>query len=268
MSDAPDALETSFSAIGRTATVSQMIDPTSLARFEAAVGVDECSPLSHWAYFGEIVPDELLGEDGHPRRGEFLPAIETLPRRMFASASIAFLAPIVVGSEATLTLRIVDVRHKRGSNGELVLVDVERAIAQFGSPCVRELQTLAYLPAPTRDLVSVGEGATLGGGEIWLPGPINLFRFSAATFNGHRIHYDRVYATDVEGYPDLVVQGPFTAARLAALANRRGTLTAFSFRAHAPCFVDRPVRLVEIDGGLLQAIREDGVISMTARATY
>ncbi len=263
-------------AIGRRRELTQRLDASSLLRFAAATGWDGDNrppPLAHWAFFHEVAADADLGADGHPRPGGFLPFAPELPRRMFASAVIRFERPLVFDAPAEMALEVADVRHKQGRGGDLLFVDVARTIAQSGAPCVRETQTLVYrpavaatpspLPAPAPDAFVAPEG-----GELWRPGPANLFRFSAATFNGHRIHYDRLYAVEVEGYPGLVVHGPFLAARLAALAARRAPLASFEFRAAAPCFVDQPIRLAEVAPGELQAIRCDGVLCVTAKATY
>ena len=105
-------------------------------------------------------------------------------------------------------------------------------------------------------------------GEIWEPTSTHLFRFSAVTFNGHRIHYDQPYATGVEGYPALVVHGPFIAAKLAGLAERRGPLAGFSFRAQAPIFLGQPIRLRDDGAGEVSAIRCDGAVSTLAKVSY
>jgi 3-methylfumaryl-CoA hydratase len=116
--------------------------------------------------------------------------------------------------------------------------------------------TLAPLPEPDAEI-----------GEVWRPDEVNLFRFSAATFNSHRIHYDAPYAAEVEGYPGLVVHGPFTAAKLAAYAGRRGNLASFAFRAQSPLFVRQPVRL-QADDDEVRAIRCDGAVAMSAKVTF
>ena len=119
------------------------------------------------------------------------------------------------------------------------------------------------LPTPTADAAQAP-----GGGEVWTPGTVNLFRFSSVTFNGHRIHYDLPYATLVEGYPSLVVHGPFIAAKLGELARQQGTLASFEFRAQSPCFVDQPIRLLRSDTTTFQALRCDGQIATVVKATY
>ena len=131
---------------------------------------------------------------------------------MFASAEFRFGAPLVLGEAAELVSTIADLRRRSGRTGELVLVDVERRLSQGGAPRLTEVQTIVYREAGAAT-PPVPEAAS-GPGELWRPNPVDLFRFSAATYNSHRIHYDQAYARDVEGYPDLVVHGPFTAARL------------------------------------------------------
>ncbi len=266
---APEALADWAASVGRTETQVQRLEVESLRRFALAAGDDpdverRSPPLAHWAFFLPSPADDGIGEDGHPRRGGFLPAI-TLPRRMFASAEIRFEAPLLLGEEAELTSAVAAVTHKSGRSGELVFVEVDRLIAQAGTPRVRERQHYVYrqdgAPAP------LPVPAHLPDGEVWQPEAVNLFRFSAATFNGHRIHYDLPYARDVEGYPALVVHGPFTATRLAGLAARHGALAAFSFRAQAPLFLGQPIVL---EGGPeeFNAIRCDGAVAMTANASY
>jgi 3-methylfumaryl-CoA hydratase len=263
--------------IGRSETRRQVLDAASLRRFAVATGADpdvECvpPPLALWAWFLDAVPDAGLGRDGHPKRGGFMPPIH-LPRRMFAATAFHFGAPLLLDTEAEIDVRIADVRHKNGRTGGLVFVDVDRIVTQAGAVRVTERQTIVY-----RDL---GDGGSVplpvpagnaenppAVGEVWRPGPVNLFRFSAATFNGHRIHYDQAYATGVEGYPALVVQGPFIAARLAMLAAIDGDLVNFEFRALSPLFADQPVRLLKSAPGAFQALRCDGAVAAGVEAGY
>lgn len=263
--------------IGRSETRRQLLDTASLRRFAVATGADPeveriQPPLAIWAWFLDAVTDSEIGTDGHPERGGFMPPIP-LPRRMFAATQFRFEAPPRLDREAEMLVRVTDVTHKSGRSGDLVFVGVERTVTQAGAVCVTERQTIVYrdagdpapvdLPVPAPDAEAVPAG-----GEVWRPGPVNLFRFSAVTFNGHRIHYDQPYATGVEGYPALVVHGPFTAARLAMLAARYGELASFEFRAQAPLFADQPVRLVNTGPGEFQALRCDGATATSAKATY
>ncbi|HEY1750636.1 MAG TPA: hypothetical protein VGG29_05200 [Caulobacteraceae bacterium] len=256
--------------IGRTRVQTTILDPVIARRYAAAVGapLDVAAafpPLGHWAYFNDAVAPADLGPDGHPRRGLFLPPI-ALPRRMFASASLDFIAPLALGEPAELASTITDLRRRSGRSGDLVLIDVERRLTQAGALKLTETQTIVYRDAgdPTPAVQDTGAG---GAGELWAPTVVDLFRFSAATYNSHRIHYDRAYATAEEGYPDLVVHGPFTAARLFDLAARAAgrPLTQFRFRALAPLFVGQPVLLHAGDEpGSVAAVRCDGQVAMTA----
>jgi 3-methylfumaryl-CoA hydratase len=258
---------------GRTETRTEIIEIESLRRYAAALGesldVETVLPsLSHWACFLPMVASDQLDSDGHPKRGGFLPPV-TLPRRMFASADMSFHAPLLPGREATRTSRVANVTHKVGRGGDLVLVEVEHEIAQAGQVRVSERQTIVYRDAgaPTPAVIPT-EQAPAGGAVTWLPGTVDLFRFSAVTFNSHRIHYDAPYATGEEGYPGLVVHGPFTAARLFGLGTQKGAaIRQFGFRALAPLFVDQPVTLVHGEEGNVAAIRCDGVTAMAATFT-
>ena len=257
--------------IGRSEKISEVLDPASLRRYAAAVGddldVERVAPaLGHWAFFLPVAAGAALGVDGHPARGALLPPV-SLPRRMFAAAAINWEAPLLLQELATLTSTVVDVKHRAGRAGDLVFVDVQRQIEQRGRPCVSERQTLVY--TQDREPLAVVNDLTAptGDGEaLWRPEPVDLFRFSAATFNSHRIHYDLTYARDVEHYPGLVVQGPLVAARLyryAATREGRAPRT-FSFRALAPLFASQTVRLAPGIGGEVHAVRCDGGVAMTA----
>jgi 3-methylfumaryl-CoA hydratase len=258
-------------AVGREETSKQHLDAESLRRYALAVGSDGevervQPPLAHWAFFLPEPSDDMIGTDGHPRRGGFLPAI-TLPRRMFAASDITFGAPLLIGQKAEQTSRIVSVAPKSGRSGDLVFVEVERTIIQFDLMRISERQSYVY--RGDGDPVALPDPADPSPeGEVWFPEEVNLFRFSAATFNGHRIHYDRPYATDVEGYPSLVVHGPFTAARLTEFAARTGELASFSFRAQSPLFLGQPIRLQRIGDDEVRAIRCDGATAMAAKVTY
>ncbi len=250
--------------IGRSVTRVERLDRGAMARLAVATGLsgNAMPPLAHWAWFLDIVADDALGDDGHPRRGDFLPAAPHLPCRMFAAASIAFEAPLIVDAEATQRMTIADVRETFGRTGALIFVELDQVIEQEGLIRVRERRTIVYRAPgdPTPLPVEARDGA-------WRPEALHLFRFSAATFNPHRIHYDLPYAQQVEGYPALVVHGPFTACRLAFLAAKDGALATFAFRAQAPLFAGQPVDLRAAGDGRYEAIRCDGVVAMVATAT-
>jgi 3-methylfumaryl-CoA hydratase len=257
-------------AIGTRETRHERLEHESARRYALALGVDSevervLPPLAHWAFFLPQPGDGEIGTDGHPRRGGFLPPI-SLARRMFAAAQLSFEEPLLLGGDAELTSTIADVTHKTGKTGDLVFVEVDRVLSQEGTVRVRERQSYVYRPAGAPIPLPVANAEPIEG-ELWQPGPVNLFRFSAVTFNGHRIHYDLPYAKSEEGYPALVVHGPFAAARLAALAERRGALRQFSFRAQQPLFLGQPIRL-QSKADEVRAVRCDGAIAMTAKVAY
>ena len=258
--------------VGRHETNIQLLETESLRRFAAALGedldVERVQPsLAHWAFFLPVVGPDGIGPDGHPKRGGFLPPV-SLPRRMFAAAEMHFEGELRLGAPATRTSTIRDLRHRRGASGELVLIDVEHVLTQDGAARVTERQTLVYREAGERTAaVEPRDFDVPAGAERWQPGPVELFRFSAVTFNSHRIHYDLPYAVEAEGYPGLIVHGPFTAARLFGLAARTaGRPSAFSFRANAPLFAPQPILLTgdPVEGNY-RAIRCDGVVAMEAK---
>jgi 3-methylfumaryl-CoA hydratase len=257
--------------IGHTRTQHATLEPEIAVRYAAAFGspldvAAQFPPLGHWAYFNDAASPDQLGPDGHPRRGIFLPPI-ALPRRMFASSTLTFEAPLELGKPAELTSSIKDLRRRSGrQSGEMVLMDQTRELTQGGVVKLTETQTIVYreMGDPTPAVADTGAG---GEGELWLPNTVDLFRYSAATYNGHRIHYDQAYAKAEEGYPDLVVHGPFTAAKLCDLAARTAgrPLKTFSFRAQAPLFVNQPVRLrAGEEANTVVAVRCDGQVAMSA----
>ena len=270
-----DQIETWQLAVGRSETRHQVLDVEILRRYAAAIGADldverTLPPLGHWAFFVDTVGPDQIGPDGHPKRGGgVIPAIH-LPRRMFASSTIAFARAMRLGAPATLTLTLADVKHRSGKTGDLVFIEVDRLLEQDGQTVISERQTIVYRGAGEA-LAPITPLAlpAMTGEEIWTPKVVDLFRYSAATFNSHRIHYDQPYATGEEGYPDLVVHGPFTAAKLFAFAQGRAasSLAGFSFRAVAPLFVGQSVRLSASEGGgVVEAIRCDGTMAMSATA--
>jgi 3-methylfumaryl-CoA hydratase len=201
---------------------------------------DPLPPCWHWLYFLHAHRQSELGEDGHPRRGTFLPPVP-LPRRMWAGSRLQFHRPLHVGETVSRKSRVVDVTEKKGSSGELVFVLLQHEIFGESSLAITENQDIAY-----RNGASLGERhikALAPADHVWLrdiyPEEVLLFRYSALTFNAHRIHYDRRYATDFEGYRGLVVQAPLTATLLLELVRHNlpaARITSFSFRAVQPLF--------------------------------
>ena len=261
--------------IGKTEKRSEILCPEVLRRFAAATGADldvekNLPPLAHWAYFLPLATREDIGWDGHPKRGGFIPPV-TLAQRMFAAATITLSSPLQLGLEATMHSVITDLKYRSGKSGELIFMEVTRTVSQKNKICLTEQQTIVFKQgggsiAP----VEVTPRTTGADDEVWTPGPVDLFRFSAVAFNSHRIHYDVPYATGEEGYPGLVVHGPFTAAKLYGHAERQlaAPLKTFSFRASAPLFVDQDIILTRGDSdGDFTALRCDGTRAMTATAT-
>ena len=231
-------------------------------------------PLWHWFYFLPRAAQSSLGSDGHAARGGFMPPLP-LPRRMFAGARLRFHQPLVIGKPARREGVIRNVVQKSGRAGSLAFVTVHYAFRQDDLLCLEEEQDIVYrepgapVPAPTPvELPPVAPGAW---SRVVTPDTRLLFRFSALTFNGHRIHYDRPYATGEEGYPGLVVHGPLTAILLMELVRQHTSrrCTGFSFRGQAPIFDLAPFRLVgTLAGGRveLEAQGPDAKVAMSATA--
>jgi 3-methylfumaryl-CoA hydratase len=207
----------------------------------------------HWCLCPPQVPTAELGRDGHPdlaAPASFLPPVP-LPRRMWASSELEFIEPLQRHDVVTRTSRIEDIRQKSGKSGQLVFVDVSHSYTVDGSHRIRELQSIVYRDAArsshapdTRILPSADDGwCTV---SVAAPTEVLLFRYSALTFNSHRIHYDLNYATNTEGYPGLVVQGPLIATLLLDLATthlRGKAIRNFRFRGVSPAYAGDALRL-------------------------
>ena len=204
---------------------------------------DVVPPLGHWLYFLPQAPQGELGPDGHPRRGGFLPPVP-LPRRMWAGGRLSWEADncLRVGDAARRVSRIVSVTHKSGRSGEMVFVLVRHEVHNARGLALTEEHDIVYRAAPLAGAQPPAPQAAATDApwrrEI-VPDPVLLFRYSALTFNGHRIHYDRSYVTEVEGYPGLVVHGPLIATLLLDLVRRHAPqrfVRRFEFRAVRPTF--------------------------------
>ncbi len=230
-------------------------------------------PLWHWFYFLPRAPQALLGVDGHPQRGGFMPPIP-YPRRMFAGARMRFHHPLRIGQPARRVALIRDIRLKSGRSGTLAFVSVLYCYYQDARLCIEEEQDIVYRePGPALACPRVLDWPPLPANacaRIVTPDPRLLFRFSALTFNAHRIHYDRPYAIEEEGYPGLVVHGPLTAVLLMELLRREVArpVQEFSFRGLAPLFDLAPFRIVCTTVNerqcSLEAQAPDGVTAMSA----
>ncbi|MEO0369583.1 MAG: MaoC family dehydratase N-terminal domain-containing protein [Pseudomonadota bacterium] len=202
----------------------------------------------HWAWFNEALPASELGRDGHAMRGGFLPPVP-LPRRMWAGGSLSFLAPIIIGAEITKVSTIESIKHRTGKSGELCIVTIGHRLFDGNELCIDEKQNLVFREDPSPDVAPPATIAPPDSHDITetlSPNPVMMFRYSALTFNGHRIHYDVDYAREVEGYPDIVFHAPLTATSLCNLASyllEDEPVKHFEYRATAPLFCNAPVKL-------------------------
>jgi 3-methylfumaryl-CoA hydratase len=256
-----------------------LVDAGHAARLAVAIGSptrprdgDVLPFLWHWGFFAPTVPTGDLGDDGHPRLPPSSRA-RRFPRRMWAGGSLRAAGPLVVGRPVVRRSGVSAVTEKTGRSGSLLIVELRHDYRQDGADALVETQTLVYRTAGGAIDPPLGEFVPrLAPGE-WSErvclGPVDVFRFSAVTFNSHRIHYDAPYARSVEGYPGLVVQGPLTALLLAASAQRATgrSVVAMRFRAAAPLFADLGFTIVgQPDGDrvAVTAIRGDATAAMTA----
>jgi 3-methylfumaryl-CoA hydratase len=271
-----------FSAwIGKSEVVTDTLEPTRSNAMCAAVGVvtdfkpgDPLPLLHHWLYFWNVQPPESLGTDGHPAKGGFLPPVP-LPRRMWAGGRLRFKNPLCIGDEVTKTSTILKVQEKSGKSGQLVFVTVEHQLAVSGEVAIIEEQDLVYREAAAPGSIKGPSGEGPEPQCTWhrtiFPDEVMLFRYSALTMNGHRIHYDLPYARDEEAYPALVVQGPFQATCLAAMAQRElgEPLKTFEFRGNAPAFAGTTLHVCgeASDNGVSVWTEQGGAKCMTASGT-
>jgi 3-methylfumaryl-CoA hydratase len=267
---------------GKTESRSDEVTSAPIAALSATLDRDDpfpqagdaLPPLWHWLYFLPIPRQSELGPDGHAKRGGFLPPVP-LPRRMFAGDRVQFHRPLRVGEKISRLSRIVDVNHKQGRSGPLVFVVVRHEISDREGLALVEEHDIVYRENPkATDPAPAPQKPPSG--PTWSreirPEETLLFRYSALTFNGHRIHYDRRYVTEVEGYPGLVVHGPLIATLLLELLRRNladANVASFSFRAVRPLFDVAPFSVcgkVASDGKSAQlwATDAEGWLAMDA----
>lgn len=225
----------------------------ALGRAERIAPGDPLPPFFHHLYFWEAQPPHALGRDGHPRVGTGLIPDLGLPRRMWAGGSLQFHAPLRAGRMAEKASRVSDVTEKQGRSGPLGFVTLAHEIWQGGQLCVTERQDLVYredpdprTPHPKPPMARTDESLR----RDWSFDSTLLFRYSALTFNGHRIHYDVEYAREVEGYAGLVVHGPLLAQGLMLLAGEEAAISGFRFRATAPLMHDETAELCRADNDM------------------
>jgi len=277
--------------IGREITAQDRLTPQHAFQWCATFDRDRPADaiMGQGIHFALCTPDtrtSRLGEDGHPQRdnspSSFLPPFD-LPRRMWASSAIQFIAPIAIGAAIKRTSRVISITQKEGASGRLAFVDVEHEVRANGTLSVRETQTLVYreAAAPDAEPTPPEPGEGIFDWQAWdkmitrTPDPCLLFRYSALTFNTHRIHYDAPYAQRVERYRGLVVHGPLTASLLLGLAGRElgeNRVRRFEFRGLSPAIAGEKLHCVmrhfEGDGQSYEmgAFASDGRQVMKARA--
>ena len=270
--------------IGRTERRGDLVTPAPLAMLSATLDRDdpepvagsEVPPLWHWLYFLPVARQSGIGPDGHPKRGGFLPPVPQ-PRRMWAGGRLAFEHPLHVGDEITRSSRIADVNVKEGRSGALVFVTVRHEISDARGVALTEEHDIVYRDNPPPGLAPAVPAQPAPADEHYsreiVPDPVLLFRYSALTFNGHRIHYDRSYVTGVEGYPGLIVHGPLIATLLVDLVRRQlpgARVRRFRFRAVRPIFDIHRFRVCGRPDGArrhaLWARDHEGALAMEAHA--
>jgi 3-methylfumaryl-CoA hydratase len=273
--------------IGRSETLRDTVTATPVVALTATldhpaaeVGPGSALPaLWHWLYFLPMHRQSDIGVDGHAKRGGFLPPVP-LPRRMWAASQFEFRTPIRVGDRVARTSTIEDVKAKDGRTGKLVFVRVRHEVRcnEVEEPALVEFHDIVYREAQTSADVAPSPQAAPEG-AAWqrevVADEVLLFRYSALTFNGHRIHYDRKYVTEVEGYPGLIVHGPLIATLLLDLLRRERPLAdvaSFRFRAVRPTFDLHPLRVNGTPAADAKSVRlwasdHEGWLTMDATAT-
>ena len=269
--------------IGRTEEREDVVTAAPLVSLAALLDRDDpppregdaAPPLAHWLYFLPSYRQSQAGPDGHAARGEFLPPVP-LPRRMWAGSRLEFVKPLRVGSRIRSVSRIIDVVPKHGRSGALVFVTVRHDVSDESGPVLSDEHDIVYRGESS----SAGEPKPAPAAAPWQreirPDPLLLFRYSAVTFNGHRIHYDHPYVTRVEGYPGLVVHGPLIATLLVDLLRRNrpgATLATYRFRALRPLFDTAAFHTCGEPGADARSARlwtrdAEGAVTMEAEATW
>lgn len=270
--------------IGRSETLTETIAPFPSNALAATLDRDDAPyvdgtalpPLWHWLHFLPIFRLKDAGYDGHAALGGFLPPVP-LPRRMWAGSRLRWLAPMRIGRTLEKRSTVTRVTHKQGRSGDLVFVTVRHQVFDGDVQGIEEEHDIVYraaaapgdAPPPVTPAPEVSAFS-----RVIDPGPVLLFRYSALTFNGHRIHYDQPFCTGTEGYPGLVVHGPLLATLLLDLLRREhpdATVARFEFRALGTIFDTETFSVhgqPEADGQTfrLWARRQDGALAMDAKA--
>jgi len=238
---------------------------------------DALPPLWHWLYFWDIAPRSELGRDGHPAVGGFMPPVGQA-RRMWAGSRVTFPGTLGLGEPATRVSTIEKVAEKSGRSGKLVFVTVRHELSGSDGLAVIDEHDIVYREGTGKG-ASAGPGEPAPEGAQWVetvdPDPTLLFRYSALTFNGHRIHYDRDYARDVEGYDGLVVHGPLLATMMVGMAAGAlpdRSVSRFEFRGMRPV-MDTETFTVNVDPDGEDAVdvwvaNGEGMFAMRGRTEF
>jgi len=268
--------------VGNSETTTDLISEATCRLAAATLGYEHnrlstLPPGWQWFFFHNPVTTDTLGHDGHPPKGGFLPPV-SLPRRMWAGSRLHYTGAIEIGSVATKVSTIRSVVEKSGKSGSLCFVTVHHEIFCNDQLCIREEQDIVYRDPPPADGAAAKPQPYQRDASVTeqvMPTTPLLFRYSALTFNSHRIHYDRPYATEQEGYPDLVVHGPLIATLLQDFAQKnhpREPLGTFEFRGASPLFVNDPLTMAasteDLENMPLWVVNHDGALAMSAQATF
>ncbi len=265
--------------LGKSQTVVDRLDPNHAACIavtlgEAVPGLGQTlPPLWHWAYFLETVPIAMTGLDGHPARGSFLPPADNR-NRMWAGGRVAFNGALEVGVEAHKTSTVTAIQEKKGRTGSLLFVTVKHDIVQKGVLVVSEEQDIVYREPSPPKLVGTEAAPASQWKEAINPTEVLLFRYSAVTFNSHRIHYDHPYVTQKEGYPGLVVHGPMIATLMCqafAHAHPEATLRQLTYRGLRPLIAPTPFHVagnVSAHGLAQLWAEQDGTLAHQAELSF
>lgn len=264
--------------LGRTNSATAWLDPAQANRMAATLdragafcAGDALPPAWHWLYFHDIVRAADLGEDGHPALGVVMPPVPAR-RRMWAGGSMEFHAPLMLGETAERRTTVRSITPKQGRSGALWFVSVEHALQMGGRLALSEMQTIVYRDAASEAASSPPLApARADYTARYALDSTALFRYSALTFNGHRIHYDQEYCREVEGYPNLVVHGPLIATLLLDLYVQQGALLRrFAYRARSPLCLPAALTVCGAaqEGGAALWARDDaGRLLMEAAAS-
>ena len=281
----PETLASLQSWAGKTEVIEDRITAAPVAGLSATLDRDDAPPVTgtrlpelwHWLYFLPHHKQSELSDDGHAKRGGFLPPVP-LPRRMWAGSQLEWLQPLRVGDAVRRTSTILSVTHKSGRTGDLVFVKVGHEVHNQQGLAIIEEHDIVYRDAP-RPGAAAPASVPAPADPSWVreiaPDDVLLFRYSALTFNGHRIHYDRRYVTQVEGYPGLVVHGPLLATLLLDLLRRQmpeAQVRRFEFRAISPTFDTAPFQVCgkpQADGKTIDLWAQSlgGALAMQATVT-